>query len=356
MLMAATLAGCADETAPVDATDTATQPDDGDDQRRRADLGDAAGDAADSLDVAESGSLDSPPDLEPDVALAPDVPHADEPDLAASPVVFVGAGDIAECTALGYAGLVRDPHELTADLVLAYPEDTPVFTLGDHAYSDGSAVQFATCYDKGWGQFRERTFPTPGNHDYNTDDAEGYFDYFGSQAGPYGRGYYSFDVGEWHAVSLNSNCGDVACDAESEQIAWLERDLADNPTSCVLAMWHHPRFSSDRAGSSTAMQPAYQVLYDAGADLILVGHAHNYERLAPLTPVGEPDDQRGIRQLVVGTGGADLRELAELAPHSEVFASVFGILELTLYVDRYEWRFVSVDGDFEDSGSQPCHD
>lgn len=273
-------------------------------------------------------------------------------------VLFVGAGDIAECTALGYAGLVDDPHELTARLIDAYPPSTQVFTLGDHAYSDGTEEQFQFCYGPGWGRFRDRTYPSPGNHDYNSTGARYYYEYFGARAGDPARGYYSYELGGWHVISLNSNCSDAGpgfCDPTSEQLAWLEADLAASTARCTLAYWHHPRWSSDRSGTNDSVAPFVDVLYDHDADLVLVGHAHNYERFARLDPNGDVDPARGIRHIVAGTGGADLRGAEVPARNSEVFISQHGILELVLRPDGYDWRFVPVSGSATDSGSDLCH-
>lgn len=296
--------------------------------------------------------IDGPADAAAPPFVPPDDPPAPDP---GEPALFIGAGDIAKCSALGLAGLVKDPHDQTSDLIMAYPSSTPVFTLGDNVYSDGTSLEFATCFDKSWGRFKNRTFPVPGNHDYNTSGAEGYYDYFGSRAGDASKGYYTHDVGDWRVIVLNSNCGDVPCDEDSAQLVWLRDQLANNAKPCTMAMWHHPRFSSDRAGTNPSVRPFYQALYDGDADLVLVGHAHNYERFAPIDPDGNIDQVRGIRQLVVGTGGADLRKKETEAPSSEIFFETFGIVELKLYADRYEWKLISTDGGTSDSGLEFCH-
>jgi hypothetical protein len=270
------------------------------------------------------------------------------PSGAAPVAVLVGAGDIASCD--------LDSDSATAAL-LASIQGT-VFTLGDNVYDEGSATEFAECYDPTWGQYMDRTRPAAGNHDYATKDASAYFAYFGTAAGDPAKGYYSYDLGSWHIVVVNSNCDSVGgCDAESDQAAWLRDDLAKNPTDCTLAYWHHPRFSSGPHGDTLAMEPIWAILYDAGAEIVLSGHDHLYERFAPQNPAGELDSALGIRQFTVGTGGASLYKAPEAAKNSEVLeTSTFGVLELTLREDRYEWRFVPADGGtFTDNGSGTCH-
>jgi len=299
--------------------------------------------------VDTSTSLDGSADAAP--------PDASDASVMPMPITFVGAGDIAKCSVLGLAGLIDDPVELTAGLVAAYPADTPVFALGDLAYSDGTALEFNTCYNPHWGPFRDRTYPVPGNHDYNTDDGEPYFDYFTGRFGSPRRGWWSRELGAWHVIGLDSNCGDVPglCYADSEQHRWLRADLAASTATCTVAMWHHPRWSSDRAGDSPAMQVFLQELYDADVDLLLVGHAHNYERFSPQDPMGAVDTTRGIREFVVGSGGADLRGVEVMSANSETFYEGHGILELTLHEDRYDWDFVPTGSGFSDTGTERCH-
>jgi hypothetical protein len=243
-------------------------------------------------------------------------------------------------------------HEATA-LLLDSIAGT-VFTAGDNVYPNGTASQFATCYDPTWGRHRARTRPSPGNHDYNTSGAAPYYAYFGDAAGPAGRGYYSYDLGAWHIVSLNSN---VAMTVGSAQEQWLRADLAASTARCTIAYWHHPRFSSGSHGSSTAPLPLWQALYDAGADVVLVGHDHNYQRFAPQTPTGVRDDARGIREFVVGTGGRGLYQFTTPIANTEAFSTdTHGVLKLTLYADWYAWEFIPVaGGTFRDSGVVTCH-
>jgi acid phosphatase type 7 len=267
-------------------------------------------------------------------------PHQPPPSSSAT---LVGAGDIAGC-----ARTFRD--EATAALVDSIPGT--VFTLGDDAYPNGSTADFA-CYDASWGKFKPRTRPAPGNHEYQTTGAVPYYTYFGSLAGPSGKGYYSYDVGGWHVVSLNSE-HDL-----TGQATWLKSDLGAHPAKCTLAYWHKPLFTSGSVHApETAMRPIYQVLYDAGAEVVLSGHNHQYERFAPQNPAGGADAARGLRYFVVGTGGTpNMYGFGTPKPNSEVrYNGGHGVLKLTLSADHYGWEFVSVAGEtFADTGSQACH-
>jgi len=258
--------------------------------------------------------------------------------------VFVGAGDIAHCRS--------DGDEITADM-LDHISGT-VFTTGDNAYPNGSAEEFANCYDTSWGRHKDRTYPSPGNHDYHTPDAAGYFEYFGSRAGEPGKGYYSYDLGTWHIIALNSN---IPVEAGSPQDQWLREDLASHPTVCTLAYWHYPRFSSGTVhGSDESMQPLWEALYEYGADVVLVGHEHNYERFAPQDPQGNADPERGIRQFVIGSGGRSHYTFGPPIANSEVRNSdTTGLLKLTLHATSYSWEFIPEPGKiFTDFGDAPC--
>ncbi|HET8586318.1 MAG TPA: metallophosphoesterase [Candidatus Limnocylindria bacterium] len=271
---------------------------------------------------------------------------------AASPtggITLVGAGDIGDCSATADAA--------TAALIKEIPG--VVFTVGDNAYEKGSAHDFADCYAPTWGQFLSRTRPAPGNHDYATKGAQGYFDYFASAAGPPDRGYYAYDLGAWRIYSLNSNCSSIGgCGQGTAEYDWLVSDLKAHAAECVAAFWHHPRFSSGVHGNYSRMQAIWSALYHAGAELVIVGHDHDYERLVPLNGDGAPDPAHGIREIVVGTGGANLRSFGNtiLATSQVRNDTSHGVLQLTLYPRSYDWRFVPVAGDaFTDSGSSPCH-
>ena len=269
------------------------------------------------------------------------------PPPPAGSAVLVGAGDIARCTS------TKD--EETAELINAI--QGTVFTAGDNVYDVGSAAEFANCYDPSWGQFKARTRPTAGNHDYDTAGAAGYFGYFGSAAGDPSTGYYSYDVGAWHIVSLNSECSEVSCSATSAQVAWLKADLAAHPTQCTMAIFHRPLFSSSTTTGYASARPLWQALYDADADVVVNGHAHIYERFAPQTPDGVIDSNRGIRQFTVGTGGASLAGIGTIHPNSQVRSNTsHGVMKFTLHASGYDWQFVPVPGDtLQDSGSETCH-
>ena len=262
---------------------------------------------------------------------------------------LLAAGDIASCAS--------DGDEQTAALLDALPGT--VLTLGDNVYNDGSAVQFARCYAPSWGRFSDRTYPAPGKHDYHIAGAGGYFGFFGPRAGQRGEGWYSFDLGRWHLVALNSNCDAIGgCQPGSRQERWLRADLAAHPARCTLAFWHHPRFSSGTAhGSDPAVGGLWLALYQAGADVVLVGHEHNYERFAPLDPLGRVDPAGGVREFVVGTGGRSLYPLGPPLPGSQARNSdSLGLLQLQLRPAGYSWRFLPVQGgSFQDSGTGRCH-
>jgi acid phosphatase type 7 len=259
-------------------------------------------------------------------------------------VVMAGAGDIAGCD--------WDSDEATATLLDDI--DGTVFTLGDHAYPNGTAEQFAECYEPTWGRHKDRTRPAPGSHDYESEGGAPYFRYFGDAAGDPARGYYSYPAGDhWHVIVLNSECDEIGgCDEGSPQAQWLEAELASNEDKHVLAYWHRPRFSSGTSGNDPRTQTFWDLLHAHGAELVLNGHEHAYERFGRQDPQasGDPD---GIRQFIVGTGGALLYPMDERQPNSEVFdASSHGVLKLTLRPSSYSWEFVPVDGaTFTDSGT-----
>jgi hypothetical protein len=260
--------------------------------------------------------------------------------------VLVGAGDIADC------GLVDD--SATAALIEAIPGT--VFTAGDDAYPSGTAQQFRDCYDPTWGAFRDRTHPAPGNHDWETSGLAGYLGYFGTAAAPKGTSWYAYDLGTWHIVVLDSDCSSVGgCAADSPQGRWLAADLQASKATCTLAIWHHPRFSSGEHGNDGDVAPFWRALYDAGADVVINGHDHDYERFAPQDPDGRADP-RGIREFVVGTGGAALRTFPNDPANSELrVATEHGVIRLVLHKTSYEWSFIPTTGGLTDAGSAPCH-
>ena len=261
-------------------------------------------------------------------------------------VTFIGAGDISDCN--------NNNDEATAKILDANLDGT-VFVLGDNAYESGTTAEFNNCYNPTWGRHKARTRPSVGNHEYATTGAAGYYGYFGAAAGDPAKGYYSYDLGDWHVIVINSNITKIDAAA---QLAWLRSDLAASTKSCTLAYWHHPRFSSGlEHGNNDAMQPFWDELYDSGAEIVLNGHDHDYERFAPQTPSGVLDASRGIREFVVGTGGRALYHLGTRKPNSEVFEfGTFGVLKLTLSAGAYAWQFIPVAGKtFTDTGSGSCH-
>jgi hypothetical protein len=257
---------------------------------------------------------------------------------------LVGAGDI------GWCGPDGGP-DLTAALLDSIPGT--VFAAGDNAYFDGTAVDYARCYDPTWGRHKSRTRPVPGNHEYLTAGGSGYFGYFGFMAGNVGEGWYSYRLGAWQVFALNS---ETSAFPGSPQYVWLRNELVANPTRCALAYFHTPVFGSGANGSNPQMQAVWALLQESGVEVIIGGHNHTYERFAPQDSNGRRDP-RGIRQFVVGTGGAPLVAFRSIEPNSEVRDnSTWGVLKLTLRPDSYDWQFVPVAGrSFSDSGNDICH-
>jgi len=271
-------------------------------------------------------------------------------------VAVYAAGDIARCAYPdpAYSGAAATAATVAAGL--AQDPRAVVLALGDLTYPVGAAKEFSDCYAPTWGRFKDRTWPAPGNHEYYTPGATPYFAWWGARAG---RGYYSFELGTWHIISLDSN---LAPARHAAQLDWLRADLARHPAHCTLAYWHHPLYSSGGHGSVPAMRDAWKLLYDAGAELVLSGHDHDYERFAPQDADGRLDPARGIRQFVVGTGGAYPTPFLLTVAHSEVRDSNrTGVLRLRLYAGGYGWEFVestrvSTFGVAPpDRGSAACH-
>jgi hypothetical protein len=295
--------------------------------------------------LACSGGSDGPVRPTPPVADQPVAPGAvvPAPPAFVQDAVLVGAGDVGMCGV---------PEVETTAKLLESIAGT-VVALGDLAYFSGSAGDFANCYEPTWGRVKGRTRPAPGNHDYETQQAAPYYGYFGENAGPSGRGYYSYRAGAWLILSLNSN---IPATADSPQAAWVRETLASNPTPCTLAYWHYPLFSSGPNGDNGAMRDIWSILQQAGADVVLSAHDHLYERFAPQDAAGRFDPRRGIREFVVGTGGAHLYAPRAIRPNSEVISSTFGVLKLTLKARSYDWQFVPIPGKtFTDFGMGECH-
>jgi hypothetical protein len=269
-------------------------------------------------------------------------------------VTIIGAGDIANP--------YNDYDTRTGNIIRNNPT-AQVFTLGDNCYEAASLACMNSLYAESWGSFKDRTKPTIGNHEGEAaGSGQGYCSYFGAVAAcnasgnQDGAAYYSYEAGAWHVVVLNSNCGRAPCTAGSAQYNWLAADLSAHPNTCVLAMWHHPRFSSGEHSNDTRTAALVQLLYDNNADVILTGHDHNYERFQPLNPAGAIDTTRGIRHFVVGTGGKDERALGTVKTGSVVRSLDMGVLKMTLHATSYDWQFLPASGfTFTDSGSGTCH-
>ncbi|MGQ0609194.1 MAG: phytase [Chloroflexota bacterium] len=279
---------------------------------------------------------------------------------AGDPVIAV-AGDIACDPGApafnGGAGTATECRQQATSDLLVGRGLTSVLIPGDIQYGDGAYAKFLRSYDLSWGRVNGITRPTPGNHEYGTAGAAGYFAYFGAAAGNPSQGWYSFDIGSWHVIALNSNCNVVGCGAGSAQEQWLRADLAASAADCTLAYWHHPRFSSGTHGGDASVAAFWSALYEHGADVVLNGHDHDYERFAPQAPTGAADPDLGIRQFVIGTGGEGLRPFESIAANSEARnATDYGVLDLTLGGSGYAWEFIPVSGDtYTDAGTGTCH-
>jgi acid phosphatase type 7 len=265
--------------------------------------------------------------------------------------VLLAAGDIANCKMIAGA-------EATAKIIEGIPGT--VAAIGDLALSDGSANEFANCYDKTWGAFKSKTRPVPGNHEYHTEGAAGYFSYFGAAVGDPKKGYYSYELGAWHIVALNGECKNIGgCQAGSPEETWLAQDLQAHPAACTLAYWHEPLFSSGaKHGNNSNYRDFWKDLYRTNATIVINGHDHDYERFAPQDPDGKADSTRGIREFVAGTGGNHERTFATTPqPNSEArMTDIFGVLKLTLHPHGYDWEFMPEAGKtFHDAGSGVCH-
>jgi acid phosphatase type 7 len=285
------------------------------------------------------------------IASAAALPRA----AAASDPVIAAAGDIA-CGVGSKVSAIACHQTATSNMLLGAGL-AAVLPLGDLQYERGALDAFAAVYDPSWGRVKSITRPVPGNHEYGTAGASGYYSYFGSAAGKAGQGYYSYDIGSWHLIALNSNCSSVHCSPGSAQLKWLQSDLATHQSTCTLAYWHHPYFSSGLHGGGGTTAYLLAALHDGGADVLLTGHDHDYERFAPQNEYGEPDSAYGVREFVVGTGGKSHYKFGSVKANSEVRnADTFGVLLLTLHKTSYGWRFAPEPGKtFTDSGTTNCH-
>jgi hypothetical protein len=269
--------------------------------------------------------------------------------------VVAAAGDIscapADSSFNGGDGTSRHCRQKYTSESLVNAGFTAVLALGDTQYYKGEYSNYLKAYRPSWGRVKSTTHPVPGNHEYLTSGASGFFRYFGSAAGT--RGYYSYDLGDWHLIALNSN---IARGPGSAQLSWLKKDLTANSAVCTLAYWHHSRWSSSRYSSDSSVAPFWNALYEAGVDVVLNGHNHVYERFAPQSPSGAADWDKGIRQFIVGTGGEELYGFPRIRANSEARGRKFGVLMLTLESSSYSWRFVpEAGGTFTDSGNTACH-
>ena len=268
-------------------------------------------------------------------------------------IVFMGAGNVGDCNS--------DNDERTAALIDQI-SGAVVFTLGDNAFESGTDSEYVHCYGPSWGRFKDHTHPTLGNHDYNLGNADGAFDYYGAAAGPRGKGYYSYNLGDsWHVIVLNDNTEFISFAPGSEQYQWLTDDLAANTRPCTIAMWHVPMWQSSNSRNSISnseRKPLWQAVHAAGIDIVLNAQPHHYERLKPMNRDGDVDEANGIREFIVGTGGGQgtLLPTASIHPNSDIRDDTFGVLKLTLKASGYDWAFVPIAGaSFSDSGSGSCH-
>jgi hypothetical protein len=315
-----------------------------------------------------SRETSTPPQLVIETS-APAPPPPPPPPPSSSDPVIAAAGDIACAPSdpnfnngLGTATWCRqrDTARLLVNTGLA-----KAITLGDNQYENGERANFSAVFDSTWGVARSMLRPSAGNREYNTSAASGYFDYFngvgvfGGPAGDRNKGWFSFDVGSWHLIALNSNCSSIGgCYAGSAQEQWLRADLAAHRNTCTLAYWHHPLFTSGQTGNSTNTRPLFQALYDNGADVVLSAHDHDYERFLPQTPAGAFDSARGMREFVAGTGGESHHPFSysKLANEEVRNDNTFGVLRLTLHPASYDWKFQPIAGQtFTDSGTAACH-
>jgi hypothetical protein len=278
---------------------------------------------------------------------------SEPPPITPQTAILVGAGDIADCSALADLGV----HARDTGKMLETTVSDAIFTAGDNAYPLGSTDDFNNCYNPAWGRFKSKTNPVPGNHEYSQPGAFPYFQYFGDRAGPEGfrRGYYSYNLGNWHIVALNSP---LHATGSVEQLLWLKDDLEITRARCTMAYWHYPVFTSGPSNGSPesrVMRDVWQVLFDANVDLVVNGHDHMYERFAPQTPDGRRNDTIGITEIVAGTGGAPLYSFGPTTANSVAQLRAHGILKLTLRDTEFESVFLPVTGAPYDLFRAACH-
>lgn len=274
-----------------------------------------------------------------------------EKEIEPTPAVLIGAGDITVC---GQDGDDRTAA-LIERLIVQYPQ-AEIFTAGDNTQTMGEPYEYADCFDRTWGRLPAPIHPSPGNHDWFIEKGANYFSYFGEAAGDFGLGYYSYDVGGWHIVSLNSNCNLEDCGEASAQAQWFRADLQANQAACTLVYWHHPLRSSGIVPINPGGETLWQIASDFDVDVVVNGHDHHYERFAPLDRDGRVNQVSGMRSFIVGTGGAWLFDLGEpLAITEAMDNTTYGVILFLLYPYRYEWKFTPVSGSyFSDAGAGVC--
>jgi acid phosphatase type 7 len=293
-----------------------------------------------SIALASVAACGSSPDGPTTPTPRGDGPPGPPPPLSGQSAVVVAVADIGECGSAGVEQSARLADRIDGQVILA----------GDLAYYQGTMADFLRCFDPIWGRFRPRWRPAPGNHEYETPGAAGYFQYFGEAAG---QGFYAFRTGDWQVLMLNSNV-QAGVGRGSAQFEFVRAELARHRTPCTMAVWHHPLFSSGPNGSSLFMQDLWRLLYEQDADVIVAGHDHLYERFAKQDAEGR-SDVRGLRQFIVGTGGAQLYDFMRVTPNSQARIKAHGVLRLTLHPSSYEWAFIDATGGVADSGSDGCH-
>lgn len=265
-----------------------------------------------------------------------------------TPAVLIGAGDIAQC------GDNQIWDDMTSEVLSQYP-DAVIFTAGDNVQGDGRKEEYEDCFDPSWGRFKDRIRPAAGNHDFAAENGVPYYEYFGPAAGKAEEGYYSYNLGSWRLIVLNSNCVEGTCDPDSNQVQWLRQELEAYANQCTLLYWHRTYISSGMYGKYESVLHFWQSAAQLGGDIVVNGHDHIYERFAPMDASGN-FDPNGVRLFIVGTGGADLQSLGEVEPNSEVrYTYVHGVLQFNLYPGWYEWKFIPVTpGSYPDAGSGDC--
>ena len=264
---------------------------------------------------------------------------------------FAPSGVTAQVVAVGDIGMCSERVTVSRTAAVVDQFAGPLLLVGDLAYMHGTFQNFQDCFDPSWGRFRNRWYPVPGNHEYETPFAAGYRQYFGDSATPHGATFYSLRIGDWLVLMLDSS---LSARVGSEQYEFVRATLRTTRPPCTMAVWHHPLFSSGPNGPNAFMRDMWTLLYDADADVVVSGHDHLYERFGKQDVDGR-SDIRGLRQLIAGTGGAQLYEFQRQEPNSQARHRSHGVLRLTLLPTSYQWTFVDGSGLTLDSGADGCH-